>query len=158
LLWLVMVKCVMFKKDDSEVLCTWTVRHTALFWTCTGLPELAIFVICLIWKLKLFTVLLNILPVWIYVHLRASKFLPFRVPSESRPPFLLDPLVFSLLSLFWKNKSGLIPSQCCLCVCWTNLYGIWYVQYHGTLAHPSGVLHKSLPSVSVSMCVSHYCC
>jgi hypothetical protein len=35
---------------------------------------------------------------------------------------------------------------------WTNLYETWYA-YHGTWAHLNGVLHKSLPSVCVSVCV-----
>jgi hypothetical protein len=54
----------------------------------------------------------------------------------------------------------------CPCVCesppplpidlstWNNLHETWYV-YHGTWAHHNGVPHKSLPSVSVSICVSH---
>jgi hypothetical protein len=36
---------------------------------------------------------------------------------------------------------------------WTSLYETWYV-YHDTWAHVSGVLHKSLTSVCVSVCVS----
>jgi hypothetical protein len=36
---------------------------------------------------------------------------------------------------------------------WTNLYETWYV-CHGTWAHLNGVLHKSAPSVCVSVCVS----
>jgi hypothetical protein len=36
---------------------------------------------------------------------------------------------------------------------WTSLYEIWYV-YHGTWAYLNDVLHKSLPSVCVSVCVS----
>jgi hypothetical protein len=53
-------------------------------------------------------------------------------------------------------------SPSCLCVCvssyqllnaLTSLYETWYV-YHGTLAHLTYVLHKSLPSVFVSVCVS----
>jgi hypothetical protein len=35
----------------------------------------------------------------------------------------------------------------------TNLYETWYT-YHGTWAHFSCVLHKSLPSVCVPICVS----
>jgi hypothetical protein len=35
----------------------------------------------------------------------------------------------------------------------TILYETWYV-YHDTSAHLNGVLHKSLPSVCVSVCVS----
>jgi hypothetical protein len=57
---------------------------------------------------------------------------------------------FSLLSTF--------PS--CLCVlpyqllnASTNLYETWHV-YHGTWAHFNGVLHKSLPSVCVSIPLS----
>jgi hypothetical protein len=74
--------------------------------------------------------------------------------------------IFSLLYLFWKNESMLCTyfektKVCCLCVnppykllnAWTNLYETWYV-CHGTWAHLSGVLHKSLPSVCVSLCVS----
>jgi hypothetical protein len=40
---------------------------------------------------------------------------------------------------------------------WTNLYETWHV-HHGTWAHLNVVLHKFLPSVSVSECVSPYCC
>jgi hypothetical protein len=36
---------------------------------------------------------------------------------------------------------------------WTSLYETYYV-YHGTWVHLNGVLHKSLPSVCVSVCVS----
>jgi hypothetical protein len=59
--------------------------------------------------------------------------------------------IFSLLSLFWKNKSMLMRSSCCACLCvsllsnlnaWTNLYETWYA-YHGTWAHLNGILHKS---------------
>jgi hypothetical protein len=35
----------------------------------------------------------------------------------------------------------------------TNRYEIWYV-YHGVWAYLNGVLHKSFPSVCVSVCVS----
>jgi hypothetical protein len=57
-------------------------------------------------------------------------------------PIDLLVMIFSLLSLFWKNKSRLMRSPCFLCVCislrqllnaWTNLYETWYV-YHGTWA------------------------
>jgi hypothetical protein len=51
-------------------------------------------------------------------------------------------------------------SPCCLCIppyqrlnAWTNFYETWYV-YHGTWAQLNGVLHKSLPPVCVSLCVS----
>jgi hypothetical protein len=64
--------------------------------------------------------------------------------------------LLSLLSLFWKNKSRMMRSPCCLCVCvstphqlsnaWTDLYVTWYA-YNGTWAHLNGVTHKSLPSV-----------
>jgi hypothetical protein len=38
---------------------------------------------------------------------------------------------------------------------WTNLYETWYVLvYHGIWVHLNGVLHKSLPSGYVSICVS----
>jgi hypothetical protein len=67
---------------------------------------------------------------------------------------------FSLLSLFSNNKRRLMRSPSCLCVSpypllnvWTNLYETWYV-YHDTWTHMSGVLHKSFPSVCVSICVS----
>jgi hypothetical protein len=33
---------------------------------------------------------------------------------------------------------------------WTNPHETWYV-FHGTWAHLNGVLHKSLPSVCVSV-------
>jgi hypothetical protein len=59
-------------------------------------------------------------------------------------------------------ESRLMRSPCCLFVntsykllsAWTNLYETWYV-YHGTWAHLNGTLHKSLPSVFVSVYVSH---
>jgi hypothetical protein len=53
-------------------------------------------------------------------------------------------------------------SPCCQCVwvspyqlsnAWTNLYETWY-EYHGNWAHLNSVLHKSLPLVCVSVCVS----
>jgi hypothetical protein len=48
-------------------------------------------------------------------------------------------------------------SPCWLCISfinfWTSLYETWYV-YHVTWSHLSGVLHKSLPSVCVFICVS----
>jgi hypothetical protein len=78
--------------------------------------------------------------------------------------FLLEFFVIiSLLFLFWKNESRLMRSPCRLFVCppykrlngWTNLYETWYV-YHGTWAHLNGILHKSIPSVCVSLCVSPY--
>jgi hypothetical protein len=43
------------------------------------------------------------------------------------------------------------PSQ--LLIAWASLYETWYV-HHDTWAHLNGVLHKSLPSVCVSLCVS----
>jgi hypothetical protein len=69
-------------------------------------------------------------------------------------------LLFSLLSY-----SRLMWSPLCSCVCippppshyllnaWTKLYETWYV-YHGNWAHVSGILHKFLPSVFVSVYVS----
>jgi hypothetical protein len=76
-----------------------------------------------------------------------------------------SPFIFSLLSLLWKNKSRLMRSPCWVSVYpsyqllngWTNLYETWYV-YHGTWVHLNGVLHKSLPSVCVSICVFPYRC
>jgi hypothetical protein len=74
--------------------------------------------------------------------------------------------VFSLLSLFWKYKNTPMRSPC-MCVCippphqllygWTSLYEAWYV-YHGTWAHLNGAIHKSLPSVCVSICIFPYRC
>jgi hypothetical protein len=43
-----------------------------------------------------------------------------------------------------------VPPSFLLSNAWTNLYETRYV-YHGTWAHPNGVLHKSLPSVCVSV-------
>jgi hypothetical protein len=44
---------------------------------------------------------------------------------------------------------------CQLLNAWTSLYETWYIRvYHGNWTHLSGVLHKSLPSVYVSACVS----
>jgi hypothetical protein len=57
------------------------------------------------------------------------------------------------------------PSSLCICKppphqllnAWTNLFETRYVRvgiYHGTWAHLNGILHKSLPSVCVSVYVS----
>jgi hypothetical protein len=82
-------------------------------------------------------------------------FFSFPHPSLSPPrPFHL--ILFSLLSLFWKIEIGMwdhlavsvSPPQ--ILNASTNLYETWYV-YHGTWAHLSGVLHKSLPSDCVYM-------
>jgi hypothetical protein len=35
---------------------------------------------------------------------------------------------------------------------WTRLYETWYV-HHGTWAHINGVIHKSLPSACLCMCI-----
>jgi hypothetical protein len=57
-------------------------------------------------------------------------------------------VLFSLLSLFRKNRSRLMRKPCCLCVYvspnrllngWPNLYETWYV-YHGTWAHINAYL------------------
>jgi hypothetical protein len=72
--------------------------------------------------------------------------------------------IFSLLSSFWKNKSRLchhhtvcVSQHVCihpqLLNAWTNLYETSYAD-HGTWAYLNGVLHKSLPSACVSICVS----
>jgi hypothetical protein len=45
------------------------------------------------------------------------------------------------------------PSPIQLLNAWTNRYETLYV-YHGTWAHLNSVVHKSLPSVCVSVCVS----
>jgi hypothetical protein len=48
-------------------------------------------------------------------------------------------------------------SPCCLSNAWTNLYEtscVCVYIYHGTWAHLDDVLHKSLTSVCVSVCVS----
>jgi hypothetical protein len=70
---------------------------------------------------------------------------------------------FSLLSLYWKSKDGVMRSpsslyicvSMCLCVSfsqrlnvWINLYENWYV-YHGNWANFNVVLHKWHPSVCV---------
>jgi hypothetical protein len=65
-------------------------------------------------------------------------------------------VIFGVFSLFWRNKSRLMPTWRCLPVFppyqllngWTSLYEIYYA-YYGTWAHLNGVLHKSLPSVSM---------
>jgi hypothetical protein len=54
-------------------------------------------------------------------------------------------------------------SPCCLCL-WNNPINFWMPEsifmklgmyiYHGTWAHLNGVLHKSLPSVCASICIS----
>jgi hypothetical protein len=70
----------------------------------------------------------------------------------------------AVLSLFWKSKSRLMRSLSCLFVyviphqllnAWTILHETWYI-YHGTWSHLNCILHKSFPSVCVSVrvCVS----
>jgi hypothetical protein len=65
---------------------------------------------------------------------------------------------FSLLSLFWKNKSRLMRSLSCMFVsvfshqilnAWTSLYVTWYI-CQGTWAHLSRIHHKFFPSVWLS--------
>jgi hypothetical protein len=54
--------------------------------------------------------------------------------------------IYKLFSLFWRNKSRLMRSPCCLCVCESPpllTFETLYV-YHGTWAHLNGLLHKSL--------------
>jgi hypothetical protein len=62
---------------------------------------------------------------------------------------------------FEKMKVGLwyhhavcvsVNPPCQLLNAWTNLYETWYI-YHGTWAHLNGILHKSLPSICVCMCI-----
>jgi hypothetical protein len=64
--------------------------------------------------------------------------------------------IFSLFALFWqKIKVGLYHLHAiCASMNLTPRINFWmpYV-YHGTGAHLSGVLHKSLPSVCVCMCI-----
>jgi hypothetical protein len=57
-----------------------------------------------------------------------------------------DNQIFSLLSLFLKNKSRFM-----------SLYETWYV-YHGTCAHLNGVLRKSLSSICMSIRITSYRC
>jgi hypothetical protein len=45
-----------------------------------------------------------------------------------------------------------VNAPCSLLNAWTSFYAAWYV-YYATWAHLSGVLHKSLPSVYVSVCL-----
>jgi hypothetical protein len=88
------------------------------------------------------------------------------------PYFLCPPRCHTLLShifpfyptsLFWKIKVRLCDHQA-FCVShhqlfngWTILYETWYV-YHDTRANLNDVLHKSLPSVCMSLCASPYHC
>jgi hypothetical protein len=74
--------------------------------------------------------------------------------------FCFTCFIFSLLPLFWKKKwKRLMRSTGSLCIPptppqllngWTNLCERWYL-YHA-------VLHKSFPSVCVSVCLSHHRC
>jgi hypothetical protein len=76
-----------------------------------------------------------------------------------------DCSVFSILFLLCKNESRFMRSPCCLYVCalWISpsltfeclqhsLRNSICISWH--LSHHSGVLHKSLPSVFVSVCIS----
>jgi hypothetical protein len=76
------------------------------------------------------------------------------IPTLDFPPFWPT-------SLILKNKSGLMRPPCCLCVCESPHTNFWMsdqifmkLVYHVTWARLNGVLHKSLPSVCVSVCVS----
>jgi hypothetical protein len=58
----------------------------------------------------------------------------------------------------WDNLAAcvclsLVPSPLSNLNAWINLHEIWYV-YSGTWAHINRVLHKSFPSVCVSVCES----
>jgi hypothetical protein len=70
-------------------------------------------------------------------------------------------LFFTLLSLFKQNKSRLMRSPSCLCVC-IPCINFWMsepivmklvILYHGTWAHLNNVLHKWIPSVCVYICI-----
>jgi hypothetical protein len=89
------------------------------------------------------------------------------IPSEISPVHSAPPIspiiILSPLSLLLEDKSRLMGSPCCLCVSESHPLtfaflnqSLWnsYV-YHGNRAHLNGVLHKSLPSVCVFVCV---CC
>jgi hypothetical protein len=64
-----------------------------------------------------------------------------------------DQLISSLLSLFWKHKSRLMRSPCCLCFCvsprllnaWTNLYETAYLI---NASHQSVCLYLYTPIVA----------
>jgi hypothetical protein len=67
-------------------------------------------------------------------------------------------VLITILFIFWKNKSRVMISTCCLCVwesplsvfkAWANLYKIWC-----TLAPEPILLHKSRSSVFVPVCKS----
>jgi hypothetical protein len=69
-------------------------------------------------------------------------------------------ILFNLLSLFWKNKSRLIISPCCLCIpppinfliAWTNLYETWYVNISWHL-NPSQRRTSKIPLISPCVCM-----
>jgi hypothetical protein len=74
-------------------------------------------------------------------------------------------ILLNLLSLFWKIKVGLCDLHV-VCVSVYPLLSIseWLNQpfscrvYHAIWIHINGVLHKSRPSIYVSVCVSPYRC
>jgi hypothetical protein len=77
---------------------------------------------------------------------------PWRqIPGHSRH----FKFIFSLLSSFWKKWKWLyaITMLSPLCVHPRQLLNAW-TKYYDTWAHLNGILHKSLPSVCVSVCVS----
>jgi hypothetical protein len=65
--------------------------------------------------------------------------------------FLLWDTILAYFSYFEKNKSRLMQSHSCRCVCVSLPSRFQWCVYHGTWAHLSGLLHKSLPSVCVSV-------
>jgi hypothetical protein len=76
--------------------------------------------------------------------------------SQNQENILIYRLRSGLPYSFWKNKSRLMRSSCCLCVCVSASINFWRPEpvfmKLGTWAHLNGVLHKSLPSVCVSVC------
>jgi hypothetical protein len=92
-------------------------------------------------------------------HVTLQKVKPVLAQINLKGPFNATSIII-LLSLFLQNKSRLMRSPCHLCL-WIPPTNFWMLQpimklgyvHHGTWAHLSGVLHKSLPSVSVCICI-----
>jgi hypothetical protein len=85
----------------------------------------------------------------------------------SQLKFTLLKIIFSLLAYFSYFEKKIKVDVCGRHAVWvsphkllnggTNLYETWYL-CHGTWVHLNGVCLKSIPLVSVSVCVSPYCC
>jgi hypothetical protein len=82
-------------------------------------------------------------PSFYFIIVSPLRFLGLFLPLSFLPTLVKKAYVITMLSVYrpYQLQNG-----------WTKLYATRYV-YHGTWAHLNGVLHKSLPSVCVCVCI-----